>query len=388
MITTLARASSPSISVSSCATRRHLAALGRDRIELVDEDDRGRVGVRFLEHLAQPLFRFAIGAAHDLRTVDQEEAGVALVGDRACKPRLAGARRPMEQHALGRIDAQPLEQLGIAQRQLDHLAQLVDCSCHAADIVISDVGAAQLLGFLEVRAQLDLGILVDMDDPARRRRHHGQADFLQRISGCAQMLEHIGRHVRYTLLADGRDGVALCQRAPDKGAFQRIGRPFETQILACRREHHACRRARFAAADLDEIAGSDAGIGALESVDAQQLESLVLGIRKHGACRRHALADNLDHIALLQAQLCHQRAWKMGKAASAVFGTRIGDLKLACRIVGIGHWLSFPANCRVSAPDRHAVPDRLGKLVFRWRFGQKKGPAQGGQPMKGLGEDA
>ena len=35
---------------------RHLAALGRDRIDLVDEDDRRRGLGRFLEHLAQPLF--------------------------------------------------------------------------------------------------------------------------------------------------------------------------------------------------------------------------------------------------------------------------------------------------------------------------------------------
>ena len=48
---------------------------------------------------------------------------VALVRDRARQQRLAGARRAVEQHALGRIDAEPLEQFGVAQRQFDHLAQ-------------------------------------------------------------------------------------------------------------------------------------------------------------------------------------------------------------------------------------------------------------------------
>jgi len=40
---------------------------------------------------------------------------------------------PWRQDTARRIDAQPLEQLGIAQRQLDHLAQLVDGFGHAAD---------------------------------------------------------------------------------------------------------------------------------------------------------------------------------------------------------------------------------------------------------------
>src|SRR3546814_10675158 len=45
----------------------NLAALGRDGVDLVDEDD-GRRGLRrFLEQLAQLLLALAIGRAHDLR---------------------------------------------------------------------------------------------------------------------------------------------------------------------------------------------------------------------------------------------------------------------------------------------------------------------------------
>ena len=95
---------------------------------------------------------------------DVEEVGVALVGDGAGEPGLAGAGRAVEQHALGRIDAEPLEDLGIAQRQLDHLAQLVDGRADAAEIVIGDVGAAGLLGLGIFGAKLDLGIGVDVDD--------------------------------------------------------------------------------------------------------------------------------------------------------------------------------------------------------------------------------
>ena len=106
-----------------------LAALGRDRIDLVDEDDRRRPLRRLLEELAQPLFALAISGAHDFGAGDMEEIGVALVGDRAREPRLAGAGRAVEEDAARRIDAEPLENLGIAQRQLDHLAELVDGRC-------------------------------------------------------------------------------------------------------------------------------------------------------------------------------------------------------------------------------------------------------------------
>ena len=106
-----------------------LAALGRDRIDLVDEDDRGRRLAGRLEDVAQLLLALAIGRAHDLGPGDVEEGGVAFVGDRAGEPGLAGAGRAVQQHALGRIDAEPLEDFGIAQGQLDHLAQLVDGAC-------------------------------------------------------------------------------------------------------------------------------------------------------------------------------------------------------------------------------------------------------------------
>ena len=76
----------------------------------------------FLEQVAKPLLALAIGGAHDLGAGDVEEIGVALVGDRARQPGLAGAWRAVQQHAPGRIDAEPLEDFGIAKRQLDHLA--------------------------------------------------------------------------------------------------------------------------------------------------------------------------------------------------------------------------------------------------------------------------
>ena len=75
---------------------RHLATLGCDRIDLVDEDDRRRCLRRLLEDLAEARLGLAIGRAHDLGAVDQEELRIRFVGDGAREPRLAGAGRAMQ----------------------------------------------------------------------------------------------------------------------------------------------------------------------------------------------------------------------------------------------------------------------------------------------------
>ena len=48
---------------------------------------------------------------------------------------LAGARRAIEQEALGRADAEPAERFGMLERQLDAFAQPVARLVEAADIV-------------------------------------------------------------------------------------------------------------------------------------------------------------------------------------------------------------------------------------------------------------
>ena len=117
-----------------------LAALRRDRVDLVDEDDRGRGLRRLLEQLAQPPLALAISRAHDLGSGDVEELGRAFVGDGARQQRLAGSGRTMEQDALGRVDSEALEELWVAKGKLDHFAQRVDRVAHSAEVIIGNVG--------------------------------------------------------------------------------------------------------------------------------------------------------------------------------------------------------------------------------------------------------
>ena len=103
----------------------HLLAPWRDGVDLVEEDDARRLSRRLLENLAQVRLALAVELVDDLRSVDREEVRLRLVGDGAGDQGLAAAGRAVQQDPLGRVDAQPLEDLRVAQRQLDDLADAV-----------------------------------------------------------------------------------------------------------------------------------------------------------------------------------------------------------------------------------------------------------------------
>ena len=76
------------------------AARAAERVELVDEDDRRRLLPRLLEQVAHARRADADEHLDELRAGDREERHAGLAGDRAREQRLAGARRPDQQHAL------------------------------------------------------------------------------------------------------------------------------------------------------------------------------------------------------------------------------------------------------------------------------------------------
>ena len=66
------------------------------------------------------------------------EVGIGLVGDRPGDQRLARSRRAVQQHTLGGVDSQPLENLGILQRQFHHLPDPSDFPTQPADVLVGD----------------------------------------------------------------------------------------------------------------------------------------------------------------------------------------------------------------------------------------------------------
>ena len=114
----------------------HFGALGRDGVDLVDEEDRRRAPRGFLEDLAELGLALAVELPHDLGAVEVNEVHAALGGDGAGQQRLAGAGRAVQQHALRRENAQPLEDARVLQRQLDDFAHARHFALEAADVLV------------------------------------------------------------------------------------------------------------------------------------------------------------------------------------------------------------------------------------------------------------
>ena len=85
------------------------AALAADGVDLVDEDDRGRLLARGLEQVAHAGGADTDEHLHEVGAGDRHERHAGLTGDGACDERLAGAGRADEQHALRDARADLLE---------------------------------------------------------------------------------------------------------------------------------------------------------------------------------------------------------------------------------------------------------------------------------------
>ncbi len=114
-----------------------------DRVDLVDEDDAGRILLGLLEHVAHARGADADEHLDEVGAGNGEERHVGFARDRARDQRLAGAGRADQQHAARNPPAQALEFAGIAQ-ELDDLLQVLLGLVDAGDVLEGD--AAMCLG--------------------------------------------------------------------------------------------------------------------------------------------------------------------------------------------------------------------------------------------------
>ena len=84
------------------------AAVPPDGVDLVDEDDRRRVGLGLLEQVTDPGRADADEHLDEVGAGDRVERHAGLAGDGAREQRLAGSGRSVEQDALGDLGAQRL----------------------------------------------------------------------------------------------------------------------------------------------------------------------------------------------------------------------------------------------------------------------------------------
>src|SRR6202008_2200555 len=100
------------------------AAMAADRVDLVDEDDAGRVLLGLLEHVADAAGTDANEHLDEVGTRNREERHIGFARDRTRNQRLAGTGRADQEHATRNAAAQALEFAGVAQ-ELDDLLQVL-----------------------------------------------------------------------------------------------------------------------------------------------------------------------------------------------------------------------------------------------------------------------
>ena len=147
------------------------AALAADRVDLVDEDDRGRLLARGLEEVAHARRADTDEHLHEVGAGDRDERNARLTGDGARDERLAGSRRTDEQHALRDARADVLE----LARHLQEVDDLGDLLLHRA--VARDVAERRLrlVGVVDLGARAPdvhhrahLALRAARDEPPQR----------------------------------------------------------------------------------------------------------------------------------------------------------------------------------------------------------------------------
>ena len=185
------------------------AAMAADRVDLVDEDDAGRVLLGLLEHVAHAARADADEHLDEVGARDREERHVGFAGDGARNQRLAGAGRADQQHAARDLAAEALELSGIAQ-EVDDLLQILLGLVHARDVLEGDAAMGlgqQLCARLAEAERLAAGAL---HLPRQEYPDADQRDERQ----IRQQERHEPRHV--ALLGAGGDRDALAVEALDQ----------------------------------------------------------------------------------------------------------------------------------------------------------------------------
>ena len=154
------------------------AAVAADGVDLVDEDDAGRVLLALLEEVAHAARADADEHLDEVGAGDAEERHARLAGDGAREERLAGAGRAHHEHALGDAAAEALELLRVLEEGddlLDLVLGLVDAG---------DVGERDLVLRVAQHARLGLAeahrlAAARLELPHEEEEHDAEEDHRQ-----------------------------------------------------------------------------------------------------------------------------------------------------------------------------------------------------------------
>ncbi len=121
------------------AASKARAALPAYGVDLVHEDDAGRVLLGLLEEVTHAAGADTDEHLDEVRAGDGEEGHTGLAGDGAGEERLARPRRPDQERAFGYAGAELLELLGRFEELLD-LGELLDGLVGPCDVGEGDLG--------------------------------------------------------------------------------------------------------------------------------------------------------------------------------------------------------------------------------------------------------
>ncbi|ELZ46275.1 hypothetical protein C465_12903 [Halorubrum distributum JCM 9100] len=201
-----------------------------DGVDLVDEEDGGLVLAGDLEEVPDQLGALADELVDELGAGHLDERRVRLVGDGLREHRLPGARRAVQQDAARGRDAHVLEHVGVFQRHLDGLPDLLHLVFEPADVGVGDVRGV----FDLHHAGADVGLLLQLLD-------HGQGVVDRDAVVGVELLAHLVGDLRERLLvvpvlfdhgAVGRD--LLYRRHEQRGLLQLlvlVGEPLELLLV-------------------------------------------------------------------------------------------------------------------------------------------------------------
>ena len=181
-----------------------------DRVNLVNEDDAGRILLTLLEQVAYPAGTHANEHLDKIRAGNRKEGHVGFAGHCARQQSLAGSRGADEQHTFGDAPAELLKFLRLAQ-ELDDLFQLFFGFVNSSNIFESDFlllhGEQPGAALAEAQRLVAAGLhLPDHEEPESAQQQH-------RAKEHDVILPAAGRHVFHVnvdaLFLQGLDGVRI-----------------------------------------------------------------------------------------------------------------------------------------------------------------------------------
>ena len=211
----------------------------------------------------------------------------------------------MEQHSFRSLDSQPLEELRVPERKLDHLTDLLNRVSETSDIIVGHLGHVALVGGRLV-GYLDLGGVAD---------HHR---FAGRRERCDDQVDLVAHDVE-------GDGVAFGDRPSVQDLFEVLLSSLEPELLS----GGECDLLRVLGGDLlhrHPLVEGDSRVATRGAVHPDYTEIGVLGGSPEDLRDGLLAAVYLDDVADSDREHIHQGGVESHDPPAGLARFQLGDL--------------------------------------------------------------